>query len=174
MYLEAQNANLIAYDSFIDIALLKVEDMDKHFEVSYLELGDIDEIMDGQNIVVIGSPKGLTNTIGEGVISAIRTDEKRTDIQITAPLSEGSSGGALLNRKGQLIGITTYKIKDGENLNFAISLEDIIDFLDREYIKDFSKFTQKKRILGEGIIKDFSNKKHNNYIVYSDNLKDAG
>lgn len=174
MYLEPLNAKLVAYDPFIDIALLKVEDIEKYSEATFLELGNMDEVKDGQSIVVIGSPKGLTNTISEGIISAIRTDEKRTDIQITAPLSEGSSGGALLNGKGELIGITTYKIKDGESLNFAISLKDVIEFLDREYIKDFTKYKQKKQILGEGEIEDFVNGIVYDYIIYSDNLKDGG
>lgn len=169
-YEEAQFADIIAYDSFIDIALLKIDEIPERLDIKYIEFGNVEGIKEGQNIVAIGSPKNLMNTMSEGIISAIRRNEKRTDIQITASLSPGSSGGALLNMKGQLIGITTYKMREGENLNFAISLNDIIEFLDREYIKDFQKYKEKKHILVEGKMRDYHNNYIYDFIVFSDNL----
>jgi hypothetical protein len=71
----------------------------------------------GDRVYALGNPLGLDNTLSEGLISAIRGDL----LQITTAISPGSSGGALLNESGDVIGITTLKAKGGENLNFAIS-----------------------------------------------------
>ena len=108
---------IIGSDSFLDLALLKIDTNDKPF----IQLGDSSTLSRGQNIVTIGSPEGLFNTLSTGVIS--RFDEDF--IQITAPISSGSSGGALLNEQGQLIGITTAAILSGENLGFAIPVQKI-------------------------------------------------
>jgi S1-C subfamily serine protease len=78
----------------------------------------------GEDVYTVGSPKGLENTLGHGMISAKRQFEGFNMIQTTAQISEGSSGGALFDHFGNLIGITTFKVIQGEGLNFAISIED--------------------------------------------------
>jgi hypothetical protein len=70
----------------------------------------------GDEILTIGSPLGLENSLSIGIVSGIRNDL----IQISAAISPGSSGGGLFNKYGKLIGITTSKMVGGENLNFAI------------------------------------------------------
>jgi len=76
----------------------------------------------GEVVFTIGSPKGLANTLGQGLVSGLRRSEDATQyIQITAPVSEGSSGGGLFDDRGNLIGVTTFTIKDSQNLNFAIA-----------------------------------------------------
>ena len=71
----------------------------------------------GERVYTIGSPKGLENTFASGEISQIRDDDF---IQISCPIDHGSSGGALINRYGEVIGITTGGRDDsGANLNFA-------------------------------------------------------
>ncbi len=80
----------------------------------------------GEVVYSVGSPRGLENTLGQGLISGLRYDgkKKRRMIQTNAQISKGSSGGGLFDRFGNLIGITTMKLKDAESLNFAISVED--------------------------------------------------
>ncbi len=95
----------------------------------------------GENILVVGSPLGLENSISEGVVSSIRKDLKNGELlQITAPISSGSSGSPIINEKGNVIAIATYQIERGQNLNFGvvideniINLSDNKDFIDRNY-----------------------------------------
>jgi S1-C subfamily serine protease len=76
----------------------------------------------GEAVFTIGSPKGLVNTLGNGLLSGLRTSEGEAEyIQITAPVSEGSSGGGLFDDRGNLIGVTTFTVRDSQNLNFAIA-----------------------------------------------------
>ena len=80
----------------------------------------------GERIIVYGSPLGLENTVSDGIVSAIRDiPEYGRIIQITAPVSPGSSGSPVLNMKGEVIGIATFQMIEGQNLNFAIPSERI-------------------------------------------------
>jgi S1-C subfamily serine protease len=80
----------------------------------------------GERIIVYGSPLGLENTVSDGIVSAIRDipDYGRI-IQITAPISPGSSGSPVLNMQGEVIGIASFQMIEGQNLNFAIPSERI-------------------------------------------------
>jgi len=80
----------------------------------------------GERIIVYGSPLGLENTVSDGIVSAIRdVPDYGRIIQITAPISPGSSGSPVLNMKGEVIGIATFQFIEGQNLNFAIPSERI-------------------------------------------------
>lgn len=110
---------VLGYDEEKDIAILKVEG--SGFEA--LRLGDSDEVVSGEKVYAIGSPKGLENTISEGIVSsASREIDGQKFIQITTPISEGSSGGALFNSKCEVIGITTGGFSSGQNLNLAVPI----------------------------------------------------
>ena len=74
----------------------------------------------GDEIIAIGSPMGLPGSLSTGVVGALRDYEGLSYYQITSPISPGSSGGPILNNQGQAIGMTTFYIKDAQNLNFAI------------------------------------------------------
>ena len=74
----------------------------------------------GEKIYAISNPKGLSGTISEGIVSGIRTLENKKLIQITAPISPGSSGGPVINNSGQVIGVAVGTLASGQNLNFAI------------------------------------------------------
>lgn len=74
----------------------------------------------GEKVYAIGNPKGLSGTISEGIVSGIRDLENKKLIQITAPISPGSSGGPVLNNKGEVIGVAVGTLASGQNLNFAI------------------------------------------------------
>jgi serine protease Do len=74
----------------------------------------------GERVIVLGSPLGLEQTATDGMVSAIRTVRDRGEfLQISAPISPGSSGGPVVNMKGQVIGIATFQVK-GQNINFAV------------------------------------------------------
>jgi len=80
----------------------------------------------GEKVIVIGSPLGLEKTVSDGIVSAVREIPRFGKIiQITAPLSPGSSGSPVVNLKGEVIGIATFQILEGQNLNFAVPSERI-------------------------------------------------
>jgi tetratricopeptide (TPR) repeat protein len=80
----------------------------------------------GERIIVIGTPLGLEKTVSDGIVAAIREIPGFTKIiQLTAPISQGSSGSPVVNMNGEVIGIATFFIIAGQNLNFAISGENI-------------------------------------------------
>lgn len=72
----------------------------------------------GSDIFVIGNPEGLESTVSTGIISSIREQENKV-IQISAPISPGSSGSPIMNMAGNVIGIATFQYIDGQNLNFG-------------------------------------------------------
>ena len=78
----------------------------------------------GDQVYTVGSPMGLENTLGQGVISGLRKTKGQRLVQTTAQISPGSSGGGLFDNAGNIIGITTFKLRNSEGLNFAISIED--------------------------------------------------
>jgi S1-C subfamily serine protease len=84
-------------------------------------LRDFDGLAVGETVYTIGSPKGLDRTLGQGLLSGLRKMEGVEYVQITAPVSEGSSGGGLFDDRGNLIGITTFTLRNSQNLNFAIA-----------------------------------------------------
>lgn len=88
----------------------------------YIPLGDSDKITAGEDIVAIGNPAGLEGTVSKGIISGIRKAESMQFIQITSPISPGSSGGPVLNMSGEVIGVATAYLDTGQNLNFAMPI----------------------------------------------------
>lgn len=87
------------------------------------------DIKRGQPVVAIGSPLGLFNSVSDGIIAGVRHLGDTDMIQFTAPTSPGSSGGALLDRFGRLIGIVTAGFEGGQNLNLAVSYTAIKPFV---------------------------------------------
>ena len=102
-----------------DVALLKFQAAD----VDFLKLGTSTNAVEGETVFVIGNPEGLTGTVSNGIISSFR--KNRSYIQITAPISPGSSGSPVLDETGQVIGMASGGNKEGQNLNFAVSAEAI-------------------------------------------------
>jgi hypothetical protein len=78
----------------------------------------------GETVYSIGSPKGLEATLGQGLVSGLREVRNTRYVQTSAPISAGSSGGGLFDAAGNLVGITTFHIRDADGLNFAIAAED--------------------------------------------------
>ncbi len=106
----------------------------------YLEIGNPSTVVGGATIYTIGSPLGFQNTISEGLISNPKRVLDGIDhIQISAPISHGNSGGALLNKMGHVIGITTSGRDDAQNLNFVIPVTYFQNYL-RKKLTKFSEW----------------------------------
>lgn len=96
----------------------------------------------GDKIYCISNPLGLESSFSEGIVSAIREEKLRgKTLQFSAPISPGSSGGAILNSDGKVIAIATYYKRGGQNLNFGIILND--DLIASMKDDDFSKLNPK-------------------------------
>lgn len=74
----------------------------------------------GERVYAIGAPLSLELTISDGLVSGLRPDAGGVIIQTSASISPGSSGGGLFDQMGKLVGITTFKLRGGENVNFAL------------------------------------------------------
>ncbi len=113
-----RNGIVYATDQIRDVAILKIEsDYSSHYLTINSTLPDI-----GTHIWVAGTPEGLDGTLSEGIISSVRKDDDYDLLQISAPISPGSSGGPIINDKGELIGISvaTFNTKRSQNLNFGV------------------------------------------------------
>lgn len=122
-------ARVVGRDTKTDIAVIKVSGV----ELEPAVLGDSDEVMVGEQVIAVGNPAGLSNTVTDGIVSAvgrmIRSDStgfRMNCIQTNADISPGNSGGALVNMYGQVIGITSskYVSDDYEGLGFAITINE--------------------------------------------------
>ena len=106
-------------DPVHDLAIIKVTNLN----APALPFGDSDTVRIGEPVYVAGNPWGLAGTFSTGVISAVRPGNSLVAdevIQITAPISPGSSGGPVLNDRGEVIGISVGQFTRGQNLNFAV------------------------------------------------------
>lgn len=121
-------AGVLATDPAKDIAVVQLQGGG----YAPLDLGDSRTIRVGEDVVVIGSPLGLSQSLSTGVVAAVRQkgvieDEgDRVDswgIQITAPVSHGSSGSPVMTRDGGVIGVAVGLLEQGQNLNFAVPIE---------------------------------------------------
>jgi len=90
----------------------------------WVEVRPYDDIKVGERALTIGTPQGLELTVAEGIVSSKRSQNDSKLIQTSAPISQGSSGGGLFDAQGQLLGITTFYFKAGQNLNFAVAGEE--------------------------------------------------
>lgn len=137
------DAQILIMDEKNDLAVIRIKNpLGRKFPI--VKFGNSDNIKVGQEVFAIGSPFGYEYTISQGIVAGIRENEKVsfTDpvsympieksfskvIQITAAISPGNSGGALFNTKGEVIGITTYTYQGYGNLNFALAINNFINF----------------------------------------------
>lgn len=115
---------IVKYHSVLDLAIIRI---DRILRPLPLYRGN-KKLLRGQKVVAIGSPLGLFNSVSDGIISGFRNIQEVEMIQFTAPVSHGSSGGALLNMQGQVIGISTAGIDSGQNINLAVGYESVYPF----------------------------------------------
>ena len=116
---------VIKYNPMLDLALIRIDRQLNPLKV----YNGKDKLVRGQKVVAIGSPLGLFNSVSDGIISGFRVFNDVDMIQFTAPTSHGSSGGAVLNMYGEVIGISTAGIDSGQNINLAMGYECINNFI---------------------------------------------
>ena len=120
-----ETEEVIKYNSLLDLAVLRIDRILQPLPI----YSGTKKLVRGQRVVAIGSPLGLFNSVSDGIISGFRVINDVDMIQFTAPISHGSSGGALLNMYGEVIGISTAGIDEGQNINLAMGYECIRMFV---------------------------------------------
>jgi hypothetical protein len=111
--------DVVDHDERRDLAVIKVRPF-KPMPIVQLATSSPEV---GEDAVAIGNPKGLEHTVTAGMVSAFRQAEGYRLMQISVPISPGSSGGPVFNLAGRVIGIATSQIKEAQNLNFAVPID---------------------------------------------------
>ncbi len=107
---------VLASDEQNDLAILKISE----HSIPQLSIHSGSNLKVGADVYVAGNPLGLSGTFSEGMLSSIRKVKGKQLYQITAPISQGSSGGPVLDKKAVVVGVITSYIEDGQNINFAV------------------------------------------------------
>ena len=150
---------IIAENSPADLIKVSVDIPPK--KVRWLEVdNELPSI--AQQVVVIGSPMGLEQTVSEGIVSSIREIPSIGKFfQMSAPISRGSSGSPVVDMKGKVLGVATFQYLQGQNLNFAISSKSVLDLKPMKHGLSLSEWTyklskQKPKLAAEMCQKGFS------------------
>ena len=123
------SAELIGYNTTFDLVLLKISG-----NYSKLTIGNSKDVQIGEKVIAIGNPLGLQFSVSEGIVSAMdRAGENNINayIQTDAALNPGNSGGPLINKQGEVIGINNFKVGGGENIGFALESNYIKQVIDQ-------------------------------------------
>jgi serine protease Do len=120
-------AELAGVDPFLDLAVLRISLPGKDLPVAIL--GDSSKVQTGEDVLAIGNPFGLEQTLTKGIISGVNRTLSASPmspelplIQTDAAVNPGNSGGPLVNDCGEVIGINTAMLGQGENINFAVPI----------------------------------------------------
>lgn len=109
-------AGHVGIDTARDLVLLSVKDI----QAPALTIGDSKKVAVGDEVYAVGNPHGLEGTFSAGIVSSVREIEDDYLLQITAPISPGSSGGPVVDNTGEVVGVAVATVKGGQSLNFAI------------------------------------------------------
>ncbi len=122
------DARIVGSDASSDLAVLKVDAQN----LPAAEFGDSDALQIGELVVAIGNPLGYENTVTDGIVSGLNRQltnytDAMTLIQTNAAINSGNSGGALVNSKGEVIGINSAKLvaSNAEGMGFALSINEV-------------------------------------------------
>lgn len=125
----ASAQEVLAEDDTTDLAVISI--VATHKPRSVLALADATAPI-GSKVYTIGSPRGMDNSLSDGLVSGYRACGRHLPwVQITAPISPGSSGGPLLSPDGLVLGVTTASLADAQNLNFAVPAQEVTRLLER-------------------------------------------
>ena len=154
-------AVVVAENKKEDLALIKANGLPK--EIKAINMGSNQEVKVGDNVYAIGHPKSLPWSFSAGMVSQIRpkhewtyedkSEHEATVIQMQTPISTGNSGGPLFSGKGKVVGVNTLFEPEGQNLNFAIAVDHV-----KQFIKD-NPNVKKINSVGAAIKKDYPNAK---------------
>lgn len=133
-------------------------------------------ISPGEQIFAIGNPEGLEKTISQGIVSGLRNRDNHDLIQITSPISHGSSGGPILNSKAEVVGIAVGILENGQNLNFAIPVSYLRALIEDRNSKPApvdvaSSIAEAKRLLGLRSGLEYSNDPGSDYQHYGHQIE---
>ena len=124
-------AAVVGTDQARDLALLYVTDIPAG--VAPIQEANIETVEPGDDVAVIGHPKGFLWSLTRGIVSAIRSkypmgDSQGTVIQTQTPIAPGNSGGPLLTMEGRLVGVITWQLAGSQGLNGAIAINEVQKF----------------------------------------------
>lgn len=119
---------VIGVDRETDLALVRVGGV----RARPLPLGAGRRIAAGDAAYALGNPKGFEGTISSGLVSGVRRNGDLRLLQFDAAISPGSSGGPVLDERGEVIGVASLFFREGQNLNFAVHVSHLTDLLNRE------------------------------------------
>ena len=158
---------VVAENKKEDLALIKVNGLPKDIKVVELGSNVIKEVKVGDNVYAIGHPKSLPWSFSAGMVSQIRpnhiwtyedeSEHEATVIQTQAPMSTGNSGGPVFSDAGKVVGVFTLFQPEGQNLNFAIAVDHV-----KQFIKD-NPNVKKVNPIGTSIKKEYPNAKAQDY-----------
>ena len=148
------NVSLLAKDEKRDLAILKISGN----YLPFVSLGNSNDINPGDKIIVIGNPLGteqLQASVTDGIVSGLRDlGEGYNVIQMTAPVSPGNSGGPAFTARGDAIGVVVFRLREGENLNFAVPINYIREILDAvdpaKAIHQWTNVADRSNVTAEG------------------------
>ena len=127
-------AELIGADETYDIALLSTSRKAN----DWLEFVLPEDVRVGERVAAVGSPQGLEFSISDGIVSSVAREISCFPghyIQTTAAINPGNSGGPLVNKTGKIIGITSFKVREQDNLGFAIPSDMVLDSIEQIFIE---------------------------------------
>jgi hypothetical protein len=136
--------HVVTVDPKRDLAIVQVAAPQK---LPTLSLGDSDRVSAGDRVIAIGNPLGVLDyTVSDGLISSVRLlGPELTVLQISAPISEGSSGGPLFNNYGEVIGVATMIAREGQNLNFGVPVNYLQPMLKERHNWTLAQFANRFR-----------------------------
>jgi len=132
---EMLNTEFIGYDQNFDIALLKITG-----NYNKLNFANSDDVSIGEQVIAIGNPLGLQFSVTKGIVSAVHREGingEEAYIQTDAALNPGNSGGPLINKQGEVIGINNFKVSSGESLGFALEsnyIKEVVNDIAYEFL----------------------------------------
>ncbi len=140
---EYQVVSIAGVDRGHDLALMRIK---PRASLPIVRLGDSSVVSAGDRIFAIGNPLGMDYSVSDGLISQVRQlSAELTILQISAPISQGSSGGPLFNQFGEVIGVTTMIVTQGQNINLAVPGNYLVPMVKQEQaigLADFAKATR--------------------------------
>lgn len=118
-------SGLVGTNANADIVLLEVPGVG----APALQLSQDPDLAIGDTVYAVGNPEGLEGTFSQGIVSGFRGSGLDKLLQITAPISPGSSGGPIINSRGEVVGVAVATFKEGQNLNFAVPASYVVPLL---------------------------------------------